>query len=45
MQRLSGELCDMVSATLRVTKTLGSCTIQSEKYDVNEGAGDENDSE
>jgi len=31
----------MVSAALRVTETLGSCTIQSDGYDVNEGAGGE----
>jgi len=35
----------MVSATLRVTESLGSCTIQSDEYDVNEGAGGEDDSE
>jgi len=35
----------MVSATLRVTETLGSCTIQSDEYDVNERASGEDDSE
>jgi len=35
----------MVSAALRVTETPGSCTIHSEEYNVNEGAGGENDSE
>jgi len=35
----------MVSAALRVTETLGSCTIHSEEYNVNEGAGGENNSE
>ena len=35
----------MVSVALRVTETLGSCTIYSEEYDVNDGAGGENDSE
>jgi len=35
----------MVSAALRVTETLGSCRIHSDKYDVNEGAGGEDDSE
>ena len=40
-----GELCDKFSATLRVTETLGSCTIHSEEYDVNEGASGEDDSE
>jgi len=44
-RRICGELCDMVSAALRVTETPGSCRIQSEEYDVNEGAGGENDSE
>ena len=34
----------MVSAALRVTETLGSCTIHSEEYDVNEGASRENES-
>jgi len=34
----------MVSVAVRVTKTPGSCTIHSEEYDVNEGAGSENDS-
>ena len=40
-----GELCDKVSAALRVTVTQGSCTIHSEEYDVNEGASGEDDSE
>ena len=40
-----GELCDMVSAAFRVTETPGSCRIHSDKYDVNEGAGGEDDSE
>jgi len=40
-----GELCDMVSAALRVTETPGSCRIHSDKYDVNEDAGGEDDSE
>ena len=44
-RRLCGELCDMVSAALRVTETPGSCTIHSEEYDVNEGASGEDDSE
>jgi len=44
-RQLCGELCDMVSVALRVTETPGSCTIHSEEYDVNEGAGGENDSE
>jgi len=35
----------MVSATLRVTETPKSCTIQSDKYDVNESASGEDDSE
>jgi len=35
----------MVSAALRVTETLGSCTIQSDGYDVNDGASGEDDSE
>jgi len=35
----------MVSATLRVTETPGSCTIQSDEYNVNEGASGEDDSE
>jgi len=34
----------MVIAALRVTDS-GKCTIQRDKYDVNEGAGGENDSE
>jgi len=34
----------MVSRTLRVTETPGSCTIQSDEYDVNVGAGGEDDS-
>ena len=34
----------MVSAALRVTDILGSCTIHSEEYDVNEGAGSKDDS-
>ena len=40
-----GELCDKVSAALRVTETPGSCTIHSDEYDVNEGTGGEDDSE
>jgi len=44
-RRLCGELCDMVSGALRVTETPGSCTINSEEYDVNDGASGENDSE
>jgi len=40
-----GELCDMVSAALRVTETPGSCGIHSDEYDVNEDAGGEDDSE
>jgi len=35
----------MVSAALRVTETPGSCRIHSDEYDVNEGAGGEDDSE
>jgi len=35
----------MVSAALRVTETPGSCRIYSDEYDVNEGAGGEDDSE
>ena len=35
----------MVSATLRVMETPGSCTIQSDEYNVNEGAGGEDDRE
>jgi len=35
----------MVTAALRVTETLESCTIQSDGYDVNEGASGEDDSE
>ena len=35
----------MVSTSLRVTETPGSCRIHSEDYDVNEGAGGKNDSE
>ena len=38
-----GELCDKVSAALRVTEIPGSCTIHSEEYDVNEGASSEAD--
>jgi len=34
----------MVSAAFRVTETPGSCRIHSDKYDVNEGAGGEDDS-
>ena len=34
----------MVSATLRVTEIPGSCRIHSDEYDVNEGAGGEDDS-
>ena len=34
----------MVSATLRVTETPGSYTIQSDEYDVNEGDSGEEDS-
>ena len=44
-RRLCGELCDMVSAALRVTETPGSCRIHSEEYDVNEGGSGENDRE
>jgi len=44
-RRLCGERCDMVSAALIVTETPGSCRIHSEEYDVNEGAGSENDRE
>jgi len=40
-----GELCDMVSVALRVTETPGSCRIHSDKYDVNEDASGEDDSE
>jgi len=40
-----GELCDKVRTALRVTETLGSCTIYSEEYDINEGASGEDDSE
>jgi len=40
-----GELCDMVSAALRVTETPGSCRIHSDEYDVNKDAGGEDDSE
>ena len=40
-----GELCDMVSAALRVTETPGSLRILSDEYDVNEDAGGEDDSE
>ena len=35
----------MVSVALRVTEILGSGTIHSEKYDVNEGASGEDDSQ
>jgi len=35
----------MVSTALRVTETPGSCTIHSEKYDVNEDASGKDDSE
>ena len=35
----------MVSAALRVTEIPGSCTIQSDWYDVNEGANGEDNSE
>jgi len=35
----------MASAALRVTETQGSCRIHSDKYDVNDDAGDEEDSE
>jgi len=41
---LCGELCDMVSAAPRVTETPGSCIIHSDEYNVNEGAGGEDDS-
>jgi len=34
----------MVSAALRVTEIPGSCTIQSDGYDINEGASGEDDS-
>jgi len=44
MRRLCGELCDMVSAALRVTETLGSCTIHSDEYNVNKGAGGKDNS-
>jgi len=40
-----GELCDMVSAALRVTETPGICRIHSDEYDVNEDARSEDDSE
>jgi len=45
MRQVCGKISDMVSKAPRVTKTLESCTIHSEEYDVNEGAGDEDDSE
>ena len=35
----------MVSVALRVTETLGSCRIHSDKYDVNKDTGSEDDSE
>ena len=35
----------MVSVALRVTETPGSCTIQSDEYNVIDGAGGEDDSE
>jgi len=44
-RRLCGELCDIVSAALRVTETPESCTIHCEEYDVNEGASGEDDSD
>ena len=31
-----GELCEIVSAALRGTDTVGSCTIRRNKYDVDE---------
>jgi len=34
----------MVSTTLRVTETPGSCTIQSDEYNVNVGASGKDDS-
>jgi len=43
--KYDGELCDKVSAALRVEETPGSCTIHSDEYDVNEDTGSEDDSE
>ena len=40
-----GELCDMVSAALRVTEIPGSCRRHSDEYDVKEDASGEDDSE
>jgi hypothetical protein len=38
-----GELHDVVSTALRVTETVGSCTMRRDEYDVDEEDGGEDE--